>query len=224
VVKKINFVIIDKNILLASLLVEYLNKTNAFEYIIFFDKVEDFLEYYKSENKNPDILLFELIHHPHNGITLIHEFNKLEPVFKIIAYSSDYHVEHSAHILTSGASAYCSKALKPESLLDVIYHVFEYDHYWSPDQMNLISNLLPSSIPKHRYPVINRLTEREKEILKLLAQQMTTKEIASALYISGKTVDSHKTKILNKTGARNSVGLTVFALQNQIIGLDEIII
>ncbi|MGH1339710.1 MAG: LuxR C-terminal-related transcriptional regulator [Aureispira sp.] len=222
--KRINLVIIDKDTLLASLLVEYLEQTKLFEVILLFDKVEDFLEYVESDNPSPDILLFELIHQPHNGITLLHKFKNLEPIVKVIAYSSNYNLEHSAHVLTSGARAYCSKALAPRSLLEVIHHVFKYEHYWSPNQMRLISKLLPSSIPKHIYPIVDRLTEREKDILKLLAQQMTTKEIAKVLYISGKTVDSHKTKILDKTGARNSVGLTVFAIQNKIIGLDEIII
>ena len=91
------------------------------------------------------------------------------------------------------------------------------------NQIEQIARLLPSSIPKDISP-IKKLTKREKEIVTLLAQQKTTQEIADTLYISTKTVDSHKSNVLNKTGARNAVGLAIFAIKNQLIELRDITI
>jgi DNA-binding NarL/FixJ family response regulator len=222
--KKINFTLVDKNTLLGCLLSEYLKKTNFFEEILCFEEIDEFWEYFNSNRKDPDIMLLELISIPKSGIEIIQKLKKMQSSIKVIAYSFDYQLQYSGHVLNSGAKAYCSKTLPPDSLLKVILNVFKEGNYWSSNQLESIGSLLPYSIPKFIYPVINRITEREKEILKLLAQQMTTQEIANNLYISKKTVDSHKGNILIKTGARNAVGLAIFAIQNQIIKLDEIMI
>jgi len=222
--KKINLAVVDRNTLLGFLLVQNFRKNKLFEKVLFFEQVDQFWEYLNSDKNPPDIMLLELISKPQNGIEIIQKLRNIQPSIKVIAYSSDYKLRYSAHILNSGARAYCSKRLSLDALLEVIINVFREGNYWSDSQMELVSSLLPSTIPRFIYPVINRITKREKEILKLLAQQMTTQEIARNLYISTKTVDSHKGNILTKTGARNAVGLAIFALQNQIIELDEIII
>lgn len=63
---------------------------------------------------------------------------------------------------------------------------------------------------------INKLTVRELEILRLICNEMTNIEIAKELYISTRTVDVHRQNLLDKTGARNSVGLVIFAIKNNL--------
>jgi DNA-binding NarL/FixJ family response regulator len=220
---KINFAIIDKNLLLVSLLTKYLEKTNFFDDILSFGEVDEFWTYLASSSSKPDVVLIELIIQPNNGIELIQKLKKKEPSIRAIAYSYNYQLQYSGHLLTVGAKAYCSKALSPDSFLDVILQVFKNGHHWFPNQIEQIAKLLPSSIPKDISP-IKKLTKREKEIVILLAQQKTTQEIANTLYISIKTVDSHKSSVLSKTGARNAVGLAIFAIKNQLIELRDIII
>lgn len=220
---KINFTIIDKNLLFVSLFTEYLKKTNSFNNILSFGEVDIFWEHIISASSKPDIVLIDLVIQPNNGIELIQKLKLKEPSINVIAYSYNYQLQYSGHLLTVGAKAYCSKALSPDSFLYVILQVFKNGHYWFPNQIEQIARLLPSSIPKDISP-IKKLTKREREIVTLLAQQKTTQEIADTLYISTKTVDSHKSNVLNKTGARNAVGLAIFAIKNQLIELRDIII
>ena len=65
--------------------------------------------------------------------------------------------------------------------------------------------------------LINSLTRREYQILKLIAQQYTTKEIAKALHVSDSTVETHRKNLIKKVNAKNSVGLAIFAMKNEII-------
>lgn len=65
--------------------------------------------------------------------------------------------------------------------------------------------------------LISSLTRREYQILKLIAQQYTTKEISETLHISDSTVETHRKNLIKKTNVKNSVGLAIFAMRNEIV-------
>ena len=112
---KINFTIIDKNLLFVSLFTEYLEKTNSFDNILSFGEVDIFWEHMISASPKPDIVLIDLVIQPNNGIELIQKLKLKEPSINVIAYSYNYQLQYSGHLLTVGAKAYCSKALSPDS-------------------------------------------------------------------------------------------------------------
>ncbi|MEM8906827.1 MAG: LuxR C-terminal-related transcriptional regulator, partial [Bacteroidota bacterium] len=74
---------------------------------------------------------------------------------------------------------------------------------------------------KHRQLKHVNLTKRELEILQLICEQFTTSEIAEKLFISPRTVDGHRNNLLEKTGAKNTAGLVVFALENKVVEVDK---
>ena len=78
--------------------------------------------------------------------------------------------------------------------------------------------------PKVPLGNVNDLSGREVEVLKLLCNQLTAKEIAEKLFLSQKTIETHKSNLLQKTGAKNIAGLIIFAAKNNLINVDDIAI
>lgn len=76
---------------------------------------------------------------------------------------------------------------------------------------------IKTKTPKPTLTYQEKLTEREKEVLHLICQQYTVKEIAEKLFVSNRVVEGHKDNLFAKTGARNLAGLVIYAIQNQLI-------
>jgi len=105
-------------------------------------------------------------------------------------------------------------------LKDAIRNIAENNPYISPQ---IISQKLAKLIKKKhhlnqlRYPQLLNLTRREKEILKLISEEMTNVEIAEKLFVSPRTIDTHRRNLLQKIGAKNTVGLVKFAFRTKLI-------
>ena len=86
--------------------------------------------------------------------------------------------------------------------------------------MNEISENMQRKVKRHHLAHVE-ISSREKEVLQLICEQYTTAEIATKLFISPRTVDGHRNNLLEKTGARNTAGLVVFALENKVVELTD---
>ena len=106
-----------------------------------------------------------------------------------------------------------------EELLKAIRTVASGDSYFSKEVTETIMKGLMNrrKASNKSNTLIPKLSRREKEVLKLIAQEFTTQEIADALYISLKTVESHRSSLLSKLNARNSVGLVRIAMENSLL-------
>ena len=103
------------------------------------------------------------------------------------------------------------------TLLDALLNVHERGHYFTPEQAQVLPEQLKARLPTPSLEAADDLTEREREILQLLCEQLTTQEIADRLFISARTVEGHKSHLLQKTGAKNIAGLVVFAIKYGIV-------
>ena len=124
-----------------------------------------------------------------------------------------------SEILNNGAKGYILKNTGREELLKAIRTVAKGDSYFSNEvtetiMKGLMNQRKASSKNNAFFP---KLSRREKEVLKLIAQEFTTQEIADNLYISLKTVESHRSSLLSKLNARNSVGLVRIAMENHLL-------
>ena len=86
----------------------------------------------------------------------------------------------------------------------------------------LRENLVKKSRPKLKTPFGINLTEREKEILQLICEEKTTPEIANELFISPRTVEGHRTNLLNKLDCRNTAGLVIVAIQKELVDISKV--
>ncbi len=145
------------------------------------------------------------------GTELIYELKKMKPALKVIALSmhEEQHVVKDA--LKAGADGYVLKKSTHHELEEAIAKVIKGEVFVSAE----ITRMLVDEV---KYPsVISQLSDREIEIIRLIVKEFTTKKIAEALFISEKTVESHKTNIFRKTDTSTLVGLTKFAIAHQLI-------
>lgn len=182
------------------------------------DKLDGF------KNNLPDVVLMDLKMPEMNGVECTRAIRKKYPDVKIIALSSYYSKSFILNMVDAGGVAYLAKDCKKEEFLETIRKVYSKGYYYDDVVMELINeNMLHGSRAsvKSTFDKLY-LTKKEKEVLALICAQYTTQEIAEKLFISPRTVDGHRNNLLNKTDCKNTAGLVVYAIQNNIIDIDDL--
>lgn len=166
----------------------------------------------------PDILIIDIDMPKLNGLEVIELLKKEQIPTKIIVLTMYDKESIFNRALDLGVIGYVLKDSVVNEILDAIKSVMEGKYYISP----LISNfLINRGLKSEKYPEvitgISKLTPTEKKILKLISQNFTTKEIANELFISIKTVETHRSNICQKLGIHGTNALLRFALENKEI-------
>ncbi len=170
--------------------------------------------------KKPVDLVFLDIHLPvMDGIKAAEIIRKKFPEVKIIAISIMENHASIAKMFRAGAIAYLLKSTHPEELKEAVMAAKEGKRFYTKDvSAILIENIIaPGKYLKPAHFVQPTLTEREKEIMRLICQQFSSKEISEILNITEKTVNNFRTVLLDKTGSKNVAGLVLFAIDHKII-------
>lgn len=172
----------------------------------------------KTKKLKPDVLLID-IGMPHmNGIEATRVLKKDMPELKIIAVSMHSDRQFVKGILEAGADGYLLKNCTYRQLIDAIQSVKSGKKYLSDDitEMIIKGYLDPNQTETESY---TELSEREMEILKLYAEGKSTREISEKLFISVKTVGTHKQHILEKLGLKTNADLVKYAIKEGLIQL-----
>jgi len=218
--KKIKIAIVDDEKLIVDLLENYLEKTNCFEVCITANNGDNFLLNLEKSLIKPRVLLLDLRMKYKNGIEITHYLQKYYPDIKIIIMSSYYQKAFVGYMFKSGVNAFIPKNIHPQKLIDIIQNVIAFDYHFLKDQIDVLKQQISSKAPKPKFSVKENLTQRELEVLKLICNQFTNQEIADKLFISKRTVEGHRTNLLLKTGAKNTAGLVIFAITQNIFEID----
>ena len=171
------------------------------------------------KNNNVDIVLLDVNLPGMSGIEVCKEITTNHPTVKVLAISMFNEESFVSEILNNGAKGYILKNTGREELLKAIRTVANGESYFSNEvtetiMKGLMNQRKASAKSSAFFP---KLSRREKEVLKLIAQEFTTQEIADSLFISLKTVESHRSSLLSKLNARNSVGLVRIAMENHLL-------
>lgn len=161
----------------------------------------------------PDVVLTDIQMPVKDGIEAAREIMSHHPGMKIIALTMLNESMFIRRMLEAGVAGYVTKNADKEELVQVIRKVARGEKHFSDE---VTSQLMNNFSAPNRNPS-DTLTKREKEILKLIAQGLTDKEIAEKVFLSALTVITHRKNILSKLGLKNKVEITRFALEN---GLD----
>jgi DNA-binding NarL/FixJ family response regulator len=158
------------------------------------------------------------------GIEATRWIKEDEPDIKIVLVTMEISKEYVSAGIKSGVNGYLPKDVDQQTLVKAIFTVHKGERFFNDAIMKLVfedfySNEKMKGIPK-KLP--NELTKREFEILSLVATGKTNKELAEALFISIKTVETHKAHILEKLGLRNTAELVKYAIKNNIISVDSL--
>lgn len=173
----------------------------------------------KAKHFKPDVILIDIAMPRMNGIEAIKKLKILNPGIKLISVSMHSEKQYVKGVLEAGADGYLLKNCTYRQLTDAIQMVYEGKKYLSEDitEMVISGYLTPSDSESSEY---EKLSEREKEIFLLIAEGKTTREIGESLFISVKTVNTHKQNILEKLSLKSNTDIVKFALKNELINFE----
>ncbi|WP_353120031.1 response regulator transcription factor [Myroides odoratus] len=219
---KIQVILLDDEALITDLLSNFLQQDPTIEVKGTYNFGTTFLEAMQEAAALPDLFILDYRIGDMDGLELLKRLRALGIQTPVILLSSHYNDSLISFIVKTGFAAFLPKNMKPTILIEVIHEVYTKGFYLLPAQFeHLREQMLIKNQPLTTDLKI-ALTEREIEVLHLIAQQKTGKEIAERLFISLKTVEGHKNSLFLKTGAKNVVGLIVYAVQHKLLSLDEI--
>ncbi len=165
----------------------------------------------------PDVVIIDIAMPELNGVDATQRITNKLPDTKVIALSMHSEQQFIVGMLRSGASGYLLKDCAFEELINSIHTVIKNKKYISPKiSGQLIDQVINPDTNKH---ISDILTDREREILQLIAEGISTKEIAEKLYISAKTVETHRKKIMEKLDLFTIADLTKYAVKNGLTSL-----
>lgn len=168
----------------------------------------------KTRQLQPDVVLLDLLLPRRSGYDAIPELVEVAPRAKVLVVSSQADVSSVRRALAVGASGYLPKRVSDRELLDAISLVAGGSGYVEPA-------LGAQLVNPNGSPALDPLSEREREVVQLLALGHTNQEIAQRLFISVRTVDTHRAHLMQKLELDTRAELVMFALANGVIGPDS---
>lgn len=164
-----------------------------------------------------DVVLIDINMPIMNGIEATQTAKIKRPDIKFIALSMNSDQKYYYEMIKAGASGFVLKEATTDELEKAIIDVMNNESFFSSKLLQQVILNIPQMESKQKIIQKLEITERELDVLKLLCQGMTNNEISDALFLSPKTVETHKTRLLKKTNTKNSTSLIIFALKNKII-------
>lgn len=214
--KKLRIVLTDDHTILREGLRALLTADPDFEVV---GEAQDGREAVRSvERLSPDLLLMDLSMPRMSGIEAIREIKKRYPETKIIALTVHKAEEYLLSTLQAGADGYILKDATHEELAMAIKNVMTGKPYLSPGvSEKVIEGYLVGKEGVKSVSAWETLSQREREILKLIAEGYKNKEIAEDLCISLKTVEKHRANLMKKLDLHNAAALTVYAVEKGLV-------
>lgn len=165
----------------------------------------------------PDIVITD-IHMPEmNGIEFTRELKKLYPGIKILALSMSGEENMIHEMLDAGISGYVIKNTGKEELKEALLHIYNGEVYFSAEIAAILTRALLHKRKEELEPGRPKLTQREIEIVQLIAKEYSNEKIAKELFISERTVETHRKNIFRKTDTKSVIGLMKYAMEKKIV-------
>jgi two-component system response regulator NreC len=174
-----------------------------------------------AEQLRPDVVLMDLSMPGLNGLEATRQIKSRVPEVKVLVLTRHANEEYVFQILRAGASGYVVKKAAPDELASAIWAVYRGDSYLSP----AISKTVIEAYIEHAERMVestyDRLTDREREVLQLIAEGHSSREIAERLCISEKTVRTHRANLMGKLDLHSTAELTQYAIHKGLVSLDS---
>jgi two-component system nitrate/nitrite response regulator NarL len=173
----------------------------------------------KALELTPDVVLMDISMPRRDGLAVTQVLRKQAPEIKILILSVHGNKEYIFRTIQAGAHGYVSKEAPPELLLRAIESVHRGETFFSPEiAQAALSQLVQNGGRKEPFA---QLTDREREVLVLIAQGRSNKEIASHLGIGVRTIETHRERIMRRLDIHSVAGLTKFAIANGLVSLED---
>ena len=165
----------------------------------------------------PDVVIMDISMPGMYGVEATRRIVAKCPDTRVIALSMHSTRNFVSEMLKAGACGYLLKRATGSELVTAIQIVMKGQVYLSPDVAGTFVEVLIRDKPTETKSALSELTAREREVLRLVAEGRTTKEIATLLRVTAKTIDSHRAQIMDKLGIHGIAGLTKLALHEGLI-------
>jgi DNA-binding NarL/FixJ family response regulator len=171
-------------------------------------------------DEHPDVAFVDIKMPVMNGIEACKELRKTNPHIKVIAlsmFNDDYLL---IDMLEAGANGYLLKNTDKHEMWRAVTSVYKGDNYYCDSTALKLAKLIASNrFHPHQQTKVVRFSTRETEVLKMLAQQLTNKEMAEKMDVSVRTIETYRETLNEKTNSKNSIGAVIYAIRHGIIEL-----
>jgi DNA-binding NarL/FixJ family response regulator len=180
------------------------------------DNGEDLMK--QLESDSPDVIIMDLKMPIMDGMEATQLIRKKNNKIKILVVSMYDNDKFIIHLMEIGANGYLLKNAEPEEIRKAIYAVHENGYYFN-DLVNkaLLKKLVLRTNIKPSFNENIELTERELEVLKMICEEKTASEIGKEIFLSPRSVEGIRQRLIEKVGVRNTAGLVMFAAKNGIV-------
>jgi DNA-binding NarL/FixJ family response regulator len=203
--KKVRIVIADDHLLIAETWATLINMDPDFEVVKVFDNTQSLIE--EISELKPDIAILDININPFSGIEATKMIRRLAPGTKIIGVSMHNQPSFAKKMMRNGAMGYVTKSSNKNEMYEAIRAVMRGEKFICAEIQRNITNQVLMDDDDNK---LSRLTEREIEIIKLIKNGSTNKEIAEKLFLSPRTVETHRARILKKLDLKNSLSLVKY--------------
>jgi len=169
----------------------------------------------KARETTPDIILLDISMPGMDGLDVTKQLRTIDPKVRILILTMHAEEQYAPRLMRAGAMGYVTKHAVPDDLVKAIHVVHSGGRFISP---TLAKNLAWRYLgEKADLTPVESLSDRELQVLCLLARGNTNREIAESLHLSTKTIDTYRARVLEKLNLRNNAELTLFAIRHGLI-------
>lgn len=179
--------------------------------------VEEFMR--EIPKHSPDLILMDISLGDGTGTKAAKWYKERRPDCKILMLSMHSEEKYVKDVIGVGADGFLLKDAGTKEMMNAIRTVAGGNPFYSQEIFTHIANLVNQQPKGRRSKDGKQLTKRELEVIKLITEEKSNPEIAAELFISVRTVNTHRQNLLQKTGARNTAGLVKYALRHEIVSL-----
>ncbi|HNW57333.1 MAG TPA: response regulator transcription factor [Bacteroidales bacterium] len=215
--KTYDIIVVDDHCMFRDALKYLLAQSDCFNVIAEFSNGREFLD--MIDEYEADLILMDIYMPVYDGIDTTREAVKKHPGLKVLALTMSEEEESYYKMLEAGAHGYILKTSGSKELFKAISMVLNGEDYFSNQVLcKIIKDLLQKKeITKCDPPKEVRLSKRESDILELMCVGYSNNEIADKLGISRRTIEGHRSSLISKTGAKNSIQLAIYAMKNNLL-------
>lgn len=211
--KKTSILIVDDHKLFREGMKLILSNLSYIENIYEAENGKESIHFFE-EGGRVDIIFMDIEMPQVNGIDATREILKNYPETNIIGLSMYSDEEYYTNMIEAGAKGFIQKNSGIQDLEKAIAYISKGDNYFSQE---ILTTFIKNMNRKTETKSSNKLSDREEEVLYLICKGLSNQEIADLLHISKRTVDKHRENLLSKTDSKNTAGLVIFAIKNDVI-------
>ncbi len=211
--EKLRIIIVDDHEFFRSGVKMVINKLKYAKVVAEASNGKEFLEVIK--DKEADIILMDIEMPIMNGIEATEKALEEYPDLKVVALTMFNDEEYIDRMVDTGASGFLLKNISKEILDQALQSIASGNTYYSPELWEYFSKKI--SQEKKAGEMEQQFTKREMEVLSLICDGLSNKEIADKLFISERTVVGHKSNLLAKTNTKSTIGLLSYAIKNKLV-------